>query len=60
VFVTTALNYRDPFQTDQLLRRFVLPALQGGGEPWRLLAVSPDEIGHRPLGGETGRRRASD
>jgi CubicO group peptidase (beta-lactamase class C family) len=54
VFVTTALNYRDPFQTDQLLRRFVLPALAGGGEPWQLLAVAPDEIGHRVLGGETG------
>jgi CubicO group peptidase (beta-lactamase class C family) len=49
VFVATAVNYRDVFQTDELLRRWVLPALAGGGEPWELLAVAPDDLGHRPL-----------
>jgi CubicO group peptidase (beta-lactamase class C family) len=49
VFVTTALNYRDSFDTDKMLRRFVLPALAGGGEPWELLSVGPGELGFEPL-----------
>ena len=49
VFVTTALNYRDPFDTSKLLRRFVLPALTGGGKPWEWLGVGGHELGLRLL-----------